>query len=70
MGDFDAMNMEKEWNHLSTGEGTNLEGKQMGLEWLNVEFEPHVSDAGLDALVTSRVNQACILCPQETLVSK
>ena len=39
MGDFDAMNMEKEWNHLRTGEGTNLEGKQMGLEWLNVEFE-------------------------------
>lgn len=32
MGDFDAMNMEKEWNHLRTGEGTNLEGKQMGLE--------------------------------------
>ena len=32
MGYFDAMNMEKEWTHLRTGEGTNLEGKQMGLE--------------------------------------
>ena len=43
-------------------------GETDGLEWLNVEFEPHVSDAGLDDLVTSKVNQACILCPQETLV--
>lgn len=58
----------KRMESLKNRRRDKFEGKQMGLEWLNVEFEPHVSNTGLDDLVISKVNQICILCPQETLV--